>query len=172
MNNTSTICDRAASEDARVFVVNHRMTSLLILVTVVNCMKVYVTHRAFRLSAFGKYKLPKPAEFVVQSIAGLSIFFVGYGFLIYYAATGCDYFEIYLFTFGFVAVAIDVHEWVVRWDSLIQNQEGRLLMCHHLAVFVIALAYAEYDVFTGNIDPLVVAFFANVGMMVQFMCAM
>lgn len=101
---------------------------------------------------------------MMQLVFGPIIFLSGIAFLLYYAITGCNSNEVYVFFIaGISLVSIDVHEFVRRWPLRAP------LLAHHLMTFAIAIAFVEFDALPPNEEKLIdwttVLFLTLIGMM-------
>uniref|UniRef100_A0A7S2HGZ6 TLC domain-containing protein n=1 Tax=Alexandrium andersonii TaxID=327968 RepID=A0A7S2HGZ6_9DINO len=125
------------------FVLDRRLTYLLILMTLTNLLFSAVDARVLpKLGIRSDLHEKRKHEFgvrLVQLIAGLLLSVSGYGFVLFYLLTGCCANEVYLFYFGSCMLALDLHEWIRRWPLRLH------VLGHHIAVFFLCLSMVEFD---------------------------
>lgn len=131
------------------FVQDYSVTILLLCFTIINLAYQAVETLILPRFAVFPHLKPEHREEIVgrclQFFFGFWIFVPGYSVLTYSVMTGCNANEVaVLFFCGLWLLAFDAHEFIRRWPL------KPALLAHHVTVFLVALAFIEWNVLPPN----------------------
>jgi hypothetical protein len=165
MSNCEAVRDVAFN--AKEYATDYRLTIILFCFGLINILSKHVQTRV--VAKFSAYEHLSPEANEELSVRCLQLGFgaligvTGYSFLLYNATTGCNANEIYLFFIGGMwLVALDAHEFVRRWPLRVP------VLAHHLTVFLVGLAFLEWNVLPPEEDDpvhwTIVLLISNIGL--------
>lgn len=146
------------AEEVVRWIVDYRMTLLLIIVTTINVsLEAIRRHVLPRLNFVERFSEDVKSELgvrLLQLVFGALFCIFGYGCVFVEVVTGCESSKLFLFCMAWI-MGLDFHEYIRRWPLKAP------VLGHHLMVFFLALTFAEYgselDGFRGLLTAIVIS---------------